>query len=84
MRTFIEDGYQGGVAVTASDTVNLTFPNGTIYSKGVYVGTTGDISAVMADGSVLLFKNVPVGFHRLAVRRINSTSTTATNLLALY
>lgn len=84
MRTFIEDGYQGGVAVTVSDTANIVFPSGTASSKGLYVGTTGDISAVMADGTTFVLKTVPVGFHRLAVRRINSTGTTATNLVALY
>jgi len=80
----IDDSYQGGVAVTPSDTVNITFPSGTQYSKGIYVGVTGDVVALMADGSTLTFKSLAVGEHRFSVKRINATSTTATNILALY
>ena len=80
----IDDSYQGGVAVTPSDTVSINFPSGTQYSKGIYVGVTGDVTALMASGETLTFKDLPIGIHRLSVQRINSTGTVATNILALY
>lgn len=69
-----------GEAVSKSDTVNLTNT-----SRGIYVGGTGDVAAVMMDGSVLTFSAVPAG-TLLPIRctRVNSTNTTATLMLALY
>lgn len=80
----VDDSYQGGVTVTPSDTVNITFPSGTQYSKGIFIGVAGDVTALMADGTTLTFKAMTAGEHRMSVKRINSTSTTATNILALY
>lgn len=70
----------GGEAVTKSDSANLTN-----VSRGIYVGGTGDVAAVMQDGAVLTFSAVPAG-TLLPIRciRINSTNTTATLMLALY
>jgi hypothetical protein len=67
-------------AITPSDTVALT--NGAC--RAVYVGTTGNIVALMASGNVATFLTVPVGVFPIQVTRINSTSTTASNLVALY
>lgn len=54
----------------------------------VYVGATGDINCVTAGGSALLFKNVAVGILGgtcpVQVKKILSTSTTATLMIALY
>jgi hypothetical protein len=77
--TSIAAGYDGR-AVTPSDTVMLT--NGTC--RALYVGVTGNITALMASGNVVLFSNVPVGVFQIQAQRINSTATTATNLVALY
>ncbi|MNC70065.1 hypothetical protein D3C75_1208370 [compost metagenome] len=82
--SIISNTYQGAITVTPSDTVNLIFKNGTPYGKAVYVGGTGDISALMADGTTAIFKAVPVGTIYIGVQRINATGTTATNLVALY
>ena len=68
------------VAVTPSDTVNLT--NATI---ALYVGTTGNLSVVMnGSGSTVVFDTVPVGWYWLSVSRVNATGTTATNIVALW
>lgn len=80
----IDDSYKGGISVTPSDTDNITFPSGTLYSKAVYVGTTGDLKAIMADGTTLLFKTFPAGLHRISVKRVYDTDTTAEEILALY
>lgn len=82
----VDESYKGGVAVTPSDTVNITFPSGTNYSRAIAIATAGTVSAVMSDGSVLAFTaaQLPAGIHKLAVKRINSTGTTATGIIALY
>lgn len=68
-----------GIAVTKSDTVNIV---GTV--RGLYVGGTGDVVAVFADGGVVTFSSVPAGaFLPIQIVRVNSTSTTATNMVAL-
>lgn len=81
--------FNRAVPVTLSDTVNL---DGTTYSAGtyaapasaIYVGVTGDVVAVFSDGVARTFKAVPVGVLPIQPIRINNTSTTATNLVALY
>jgi hypothetical protein len=76
MRT---DSYAVATAVTASDTVDF----GQGICRALYVGVTGDVVAVVG-GIATTFKAVPVGVLPIACSRVNSTSTTATNMLALY
>lgn len=76
-------GLQGGVswgAVTPSDTTNFSRE-----VRAVYVGVGGDIAIVAADGAVVTLKNVVAG-SLLPIRpvRVNSTNTTATNLVVFY
>lgn len=75
----IQHAYRDGEAVVKSDTVNQTH-----CSKAIWVGVTGDITAVMSSGAVLLYKAVPVGFLIIEAIRINSTGTAATNMLFLW
>jgi hypothetical protein len=72
----------GAAAVTPSNTVAL--PGGVC--RGLYVGGAGDVAAVLADqGAAVTFVAVPAGtFMPVRVFRVNSTGTTATNLVALY
>lgn len=71
---------RGGEAVVKSDTVDFAK-----VSKAIYVGGTGDVAAVMADGTVLLYSAVPVGtILPIQAKRINSTNTTATLMVAMY
>jgi len=69
-----------GAAITPSDTVDL--PNAA--TKGIWVGGTGAIKVDMLDSGTVTFNAVPVGLLRIQVKRVWSTGTTATNLLALY
>ncbi|MCP1134332.1 hypothetical protein NKT34_13590 [Paenibacillus polysaccharolyticus] len=81
----MDDVLTGGIEVTPSNTVNLTFPNGTTSSKAIYLDVSGNVSAVMEDGNSLTFTGLAAGvFHRMSVRRINSTGTTATGIKAMY
>lgn len=70
----------GAVAVTPSDATNIT---GGV-CRALYVGVGGNITAVMADGQVVLFTAVPNGIFPIQVSRVNSTGTTATSIVALF
>jgi len=66
------------VAVTPSDSVNFT-----LSARGLYIGVTGDVTAVVA-GVAVLFKNCQAGsILPVVCSRVNATGTTATNLVAL-
>lgn len=85
MSQIIDQSITGAAAVTASDTVNITLPSGINRTKGIYVGVSGNVSALLPDGNTVLFKSLAAGVvHFISVKRINSTSTTATDILALY
>ena len=65
-------------AVTPSDSVD--FAAG--ICRAIFVGVQGDVSAVIG-GVSLVFKNA-IGIVPIRVSRINSTGTTATDIVALY
>lgn len=70
----------GAQAVTKSDT--------TILNKGcraLYIGVSGDVAVeTTVDGTAVTFKASPVGVLPVAVVRVLSTGTTATDIVALY
>ena len=74
----LPQGGQDAVAITPSDSTNIT-----ARPDAIYVGVSGDISCVMKSGTVV-FKNVPVGIFPISPSRINSTNTTATDMFAMY
>ena len=69
-----------GVAVTPSDTVDLAEG-----CRALYVGVAGNVTVILSDmASGVLFSNLPVGIHPIQVKRVLSTGTAATNMVALY
>jgi len=73
--------FQGAVAVTPSDTVDLV--DGP--TKGLYIGGAGNVVAIMQDGSEVTFTALAIGvMHHISVKRVNAALTTATSILALY
>jgi hypothetical protein len=67
-------------AVTPSNSVNLTTE-----ARALYVGGDGDVAAVGPDDGVATFVGVVAGtVLPIKVKRVNSTNTTATNIVALY
>ena len=54
--------------------------------RGIYVGVGGDISVNMASvGTAVIFKNAQAGSTiPVQASKVNTTGTTATNLLVLY
>lgn len=68
-------------AVTASDSVNFT--DGACRSLWIAVG--GDVAVVGLDGAATTIEDVPSGtVLPVAAKRVNSTGTTATGIVALY
>ena len=67
--------------VTPSDTTDL--PDG--LTNALWIGSGGDVAAVMQNGQVQVFAAVPAGaWMPLTVKRINASGTTATGIIALY
>lgn len=67
-----------GVAITKSDATIIPI------TRAIYVGGTGNINVRMASGNTVLFTAVAVGIFPIQVDQVLSTSTTATNMVALY
>lgn len=81
MVRYIDNGSAtSAVAITPHDTNDLTD-----ITRGLFVGTGGNVSLILADDSVaVLFKNVPAGVVLpLRVKRVRATNTTAADMLGL-
>lgn len=54
-------------------------------SRGLYVGVTGNVAIVASDGSTATFINVQGGtVLPVRVKRVNTSGTTASSLVAIY
>lgn len=70
----------GGAAVTPSDTVDLAPA-----ARALYVGVGGAIKVDTLNGSTLTFAGVSGGcILPVSVKRVYSTGTTASSIIALY
>ncbi len=49
----------------------------------IYVGGSGDVSLTNSQGVAINFKAVPIGRMRVSATRVNSTGTTATDMVGL-
>jgi formylmethanofuran dehydrogenase subunit B len=68
------------VPVTPSDTVDLED-----VSRGIYVGTTGDVEVITAKGRTVVIPNLVAGIeHGGRFTRIKAARTTATDIFVLY
>lgn len=78
--------YNQNIAVVPDDATNLLpFTTQQLLTWAIYVGVTGDVVTVAQDGSLVTWKAVPAGtFLPVAVKRVNGSGTTATNLVACY
>jgi len=70
-------------AVTLSDTVNFSLG----MSDAIYIGTkgvTGTIVGVLQDGATITFVGLLAGtIYPLRLKRINTTTTDASNIVAM-
>lgn len=72
------------MSVTKSDTDNFTIRGEEYLSRMIYVGGAGIIQAVMENDTVVPITMVAGGSIPIAAKRINSSSTTATLIVALF
>ena len=74
------DPADDGVEITPSDTVDLER-----VTRGLYVGTIGDVKVTMASGNTVTWVALAAGvIHPLQVRRVFATGTDATDIVAAY
>lgn len=71
---------QNAVAVTPHDTNELT-----VYSRGLYVGVSGNVAVILAgDSSAVTFVGLAAGIiHPIRAKVVLSTGTTATSIVAV-
>jgi len=76
----LSDPCDNAFAITPSNSTDFDY-----VTRGIYVGGAGNIAAVMLDGSVVTFVGATAGsILPIRVSRVNSTNTTATNLVGIY
>ena len=79
-KTEIDSPAAYAVAVTPDDDTDLT-----TYARSLYVGTGGNVRVITSGGNTVTFTSVPNGsVLPVRVKRVLSTSTTASNIVALY
>jgi len=67
-------------SVTPHDSNDLS-----IVTRGIYVGTSGDLKVDLSGGDTVTFANIAAGvIHPLRVQRVYSTGTTATDIVGVY
>lgn len=77
--------FNKAVAVVTSDTVDFVVQGtGRKLCDGLYVGGAGIVVAVFEDGTTVNFTAVAGQILPIAIKRVNTTNTTATLMTALY
>lgn len=77
--------FNKAVSVTPSDTVDFVPQGlGRKLCDALYVGGAGIVVAVFEDGTTVNFTAVAGEILPIAIKRVNSTTTTATLMVALY
>lgn len=76
--TGIESPVTNASAVTPHDENDLPFA-----TRGLWVGTAGDVRVIMLSGSEETFPNMHVGWHPIRVTRVKDTGTTAEGIVAV-
>ncbi len=74
--------FNKGVAITKSDTVDILGPKP--LTDAVFVGATGVLIAVWQDGTTSALTCAVGEILPIAIKRVNSGSTTADLMVALY
>jgi len=83
-------GYHNDLSQSAKGAFSITPADGADLAKvtrGLYVGVQGDVKVDMANDTdtAVVFTDLAAGvIHPLAVRRVYSTDTDATNIVGVY
>ena len=73
-----KDNYKGAVAITPSDSADLTDP-----VSALHISVAGALKVTTIGGDTVTFASVPVGTLELAVVRVFATGTAATGIVGL-
>ena len=80
--------YNKWVAITKSDTINIgeiaANDGNALLPMAIYVGGAGNVVAVASNNATATFTAVAGSTRLIRPKRSNSTSTTATAMVALY
>ena len=72
--------FNGGFVISKSDTVDFDRQ-----TRAILVGGAGNMSVVFSDGSTCVLTGCLAGtVYHVRATRVNSTNTTATNMVGLY
>ena len=79
--TVLDSPGKSAFNVTPNNSANLTY-----VSRGIYIGTTGNINCIfVGDSANTLLANLPTGgFYSFRIAKIWATGTTADNIVAIY
>lgn len=78
--TGLDSPARGAFAITPDNNNDVTF-----VTRGIYVGTGGDLAVIMASGDAVTFTGLMGGtIYPLRVSRVKSTGSTASSLVGLY
>jgi hypothetical protein len=67
------------IELTPDDDTTLT------PTRGLYVGTSGDVKVDSIDGNTVTFVDLAAGIiHAISCTKVYDTDTTATDLVAIY
>lgn len=82
----MSEPYSYGVAITPSNTVDFTARGNTsdLLCDAIYIGGSGVVVVVFQDGTAVSFTCGSGQVLPVKAKRVNSTSTTATLMVALY
>ncbi len=77
---------EAGRAVTPSDSADLTHPLKRLATRGIYIGTTGDLKIIhFRDDTAVTYVGVLAGtLFPFRVKKVLATGTTASNIVAVY
>lgn len=75
--------YARAVAITKSQTADIQ-PASAQLTDAIYVGGAGVMAVVLQDDSVVEFTCIAGQILPIKAKRVNSTNTTATLMIALY
>lgn len=77
--------YSVAAAITPSDTIDISVgPPLPTVTDAIWVGGAGIVAAVLQNGAVVNFTCVAGSLLPIKARRVNSTTTSATLMVALY
>ncbi len=81
----MQNTYQNFIAYTKSDVANILDGVKPVTSRGIMVGTTGDLAVSNAAGTSVTITKVAAGvIHPIRTNKIWSTGTTASEITVFY